>query len=125
MNFQTGVLCCSRKLSVCISFSVYTDLGTLAALSPIHGLLSSSSQPMETTIVYLGFLSLHHGLEADSKQKAGSILARFICYSSLRDHFPLLLDSQYPEYHCLYIPLNLLMLVFSSERTHLVTIPPS
>jgi len=67
----------------------------------IWGLLSSSSQPMETTSVYLGFLSLHHGLETYSKQKAGRILAHFICYSSLRDHFPLLLDSQHPEYHCL------------------------
>lgn len=101
MNFQRGARCCSQKLSVCISFSVYTDLETLAALSSIHGLLFSSSQPMETTSVYLGFLSLHHGLEADSKQKAGRILAHFICYSCLRDHFPLLLDSQYPEYHCL------------------------
>ena len=100
MNFQRGDSAVLRSylyasLSLCPHW-----IGNSCSLV-IWGLLSSSSQPMETTSVYLGFLSLHHGLETYSKQKAGRILAHFICYSSLRDHFPLLLDSQYPEYHCL------------------------
>ena len=101
MNFQRGAFCSSQDYLYASLFSLSTLPWEL--LLPCLPTAPSFIFSTHGDCLSLPGFSLPAPWPGNLLQTVGwnNLQAHFICYSSLRDHFPSLSDIQYPEYYCL------------------------